>query len=135
MTPGQLSALTGKLAPFQAAQAEQRYYRQRGGPRRQAAGNHGRPLLADADRVLITVVYLRQACSQKVLSEMLEVNPTSIGKAIAETRQLLDEQLCTIEATTLRFTTAQALTSYLADRTAAAARPDPPGPGRCPTRP
>jgi hypothetical protein len=123
MTPGQLSALAGKLAPFQAAQAEQRYYRQRGGPRRQVAGNHGRPLLTDADRVLITVVYLRQACSQKVLSEMLEVNPCSIGKAIAETRQLLDEQHCTIEATTLRFTTPQALTSYLADGTAAAGRP------------
>jgi hypothetical protein len=32
------------------------------------------------------VIYLRQACSQNVLPEMLEVNPTSIGKAIAEPR-------------------------------------------------
>jgi hypothetical protein len=114
MTARQLDDLTSTLAPFQAARAEQRFYQQRGGPRRQATGNHGRPLLTSADRVLITVVYLRQACSQKVLSEMLEVNPTSIGKAIAETRQLLDEQRCTIEATTLRFTTIKALNSYLA---------------------
>jgi hypothetical protein len=107
MTRGQLNALAGQLAPSQAAQAEQRYYRQRRGPRRQAAGNHGRPLLTDAARVLITVVYLRQACSQKVLSEILEVNPCSIGTAIAETRQLPDEHRCAIEATTLRFTTVQ----------------------------
>jgi transposase len=126
MTGGQLTALAGQLAPFQAAQAEQRYYRQRGGPRRQAAGKHGRPLLTDAARVLITVVYLRQACSQKVLSEILEVNPCSIGTAIAETRQLLDEQRCAIEATTLRFTTVQDLTAYLADGTAATARPNLP---------
>ena len=84
MTPGQLSALAGKLAPFQAAQAEQRNYRQRRGATPPGSRKSWSALLTDADRVLITVVYLRQACSQKVLSEMLEVNPTSIGKAIAE---------------------------------------------------
>jgi hypothetical protein len=61
-------------------------------PQRPGAG--GRPLLGDADRVLITVVYLRQVCSQQVLSELLEVNPTSIGQAIAATRQLLEDHRC-----------------------------------------
>lgn len=133
MTPGQLSTLAGKLAPSQAAQAEQRYYQQRGEPRRQAAGTHGRPLLTGSDRVLITVLYLRQACSQKVLSEMLQLNPCSIGKAIAETRQLLDEQHCIIEATTLRFTTPRP-----SPATWPAELPQPTGrtyPWRCPTRP
>jgi hypothetical protein len=30
-------------------------------------------------------VYLRQRCSEKVLSELLEVYPNSIGQAIADT--------------------------------------------------
>jgi hypothetical protein len=33
---------------------------------------------------------------QKVLSELLEVNPTSIGQAIAATRQLLEEHRCPV---------------------------------------
>jgi hypothetical protein len=34
-----------------------------------------RPLLTDTDRVVLTLVYLRQHCSQKVLAELLEINP------------------------------------------------------------
>lgn len=92
----ELDALAASLAPAQAAQTEQRCYQQRGGPRRKAAGTHGRPLLCDADRVLVTIVSLRQICSQKVLSDLIEVNPFSIGQAIAETRQLLDEHRHTV---------------------------------------
>jgi len=108
-----LDALTARLASAQAAQTEQRCYQQRGGPRRKAAGAHGRPLLSDADHVLITIVYLRQICSQKVLSELLEVNPFSVGQAIAETRQLLDEHRHTVIPTTLRFTSQQALLDFV----------------------
>ena len=113
MSNDQLHALTERLAPLQAAQSEQRNYEMRGGRRLKAPGNHGRPLLSHADRVLITIIYLRQVCSQRVLSDLLEVNPVSIGKAIAETRQLLDQQRITVTATTLRFNTVHALTSYL----------------------
>jgi hypothetical protein len=62
--------------------------------------------------VLVTVVYLRQICSQNVLSDLLGINTNSIGQAIAETRQLLAEQHRTITATTLRFTTAGALAEF-----------------------
>jgi transposase len=113
MSRQQLDALAARLAPAQAAQAEQRCYQQRGGRRRRAPGAGGRPLLGDADRVLITVVYLRQVCSQRVLSELLEVNPTSIGQAIAATRQLLEEHGCSVTPTTLRFSHAQDLLDYL----------------------
>jgi hypothetical protein len=82
----------GRRAPLQAAVAEQRKYQQRGGPRRQAKGDHSRSLLCAADKVLITVLYLRQVCPQKVLSDLLSVNPASIGHAIAETRKVLYEQ-------------------------------------------
>jgi transposase len=108
-----LDALAASLASAQAALTEQRCYQQRGGPRRKAAGAHGRPLLSDADRVVITIVYLRQICSQKVLSELLEVNPFSVGQAIAETRQLLDERRHTVIPTTLRFTSQQALLDFV----------------------
>jgi hypothetical protein len=43
MTREALAALTTALAPAQAARAEQRCFEQRGGPRRQARGSHGKP--------------------------------------------------------------------------------------------
>jgi transposase len=121
----ELDMLTADLAPAQAAQTAQRRYEQRGGRRRRAPGAGSRSLLSDAARVLITVIYLRQTCSQNVLSEILGVNPNSIGQAIAETRQLLDERGHTISPTTLRFTTPKALTDFL-DGAAIARRPSLP---------
>ena len=109
-----LDQLAAGLAPAQAARAEQRFFEQRGGPRRQAKGNHGRPLLSDAAKILITVVYQRQACSQAVLSEMLEVNECSIGKAITETSGLLAERRQPIAPAVLRFTSASGLRDFLA---------------------
>jgi hypothetical protein len=109
----ELDELAADLAPAQAAQTAQRRHEQRGGQRRRAPGAGSRSLLDDADRVLITIVYLRQICSQNVLSEILEVNPNSIGQAIAETRQLLDERGRSISPTTLRFTTALALADFV----------------------
>ncbi|MEV4478078.1 ISAzo13 family transposase, partial [Nonomuraea sp. NPDC049504] len=77
MSRQELNELTASLAPDQAALAEQRNFEIRGGPRQQAKANHGRPLLTDADKVLIAIVYLRQICSQRVLSEMLEISQPS----------------------------------------------------------
>jgi len=114
MSTAELAALADLLAPAQAAQAAQRRYEQRGGQRRRAPGAGSRGLLSDADHVLVTVVYLRQICSQNVLSDLLGVNANSIGHAIAETRQLLTEHHRPIEATTLRFTTAAALSEFVA---------------------
>jgi Rhodopirellula transposase DDE domain len=118
MTTGELATLAGRLAPLQAAQAEQRKYHQRGGPRRQAKADHCRPLLSDTGRVLITVIYLRQVCSQKVLAELLGINPTSVGQAITETRKLLHEQRINLTQTTLLFRRPQQLRDWLDHRTA-----------------
>ncbi len=114
MSTAELAALATQLAPTQAAQAAQRRYEQRGGRRRRAPGAGSRGLLSDADRVLVTVVYLRQICSQNMLSDLLGVNANSIGQAIAETGQLLTEHHHPIGATTLRFTTATALADFVA---------------------
>ena len=98
MSRDELAALAQALAPAQEAQAAQRRFEQRGGPRRRAPGAGSTGLLIGADRVLITVVYLRQICSQNVLSDLLGINANTIGQAIAETRQLLDEHHRTITA-------------------------------------
>ena len=113
MSRQELDGLAARLAPAQAAQTEQRCYQQRGGRRRRAPGAGSRPLLGDVDQLLITIVYLRQVCSQKVLSEMLEVNPTSIGQTIAATRRLLEEHRHSVTPTTLRFSHANDLLDYL----------------------
>jgi hypothetical protein len=113
MAASELDTLARQLAPLQAAQAEQRKYHQRGGPRRKAKADHCRPLLSDADGVLITVLYLRQVCSQKVLAELLQINPNSIGQAITQTRKLLCEQQITLTQTTLLFRHPQQLRNWL----------------------
>src|SRR3954447_2010730 len=113
MSRDELAVLAQQLAPAQEAQAAQRCFEQRGGRRRRAPGAGSTGLLSAADRVLVTVVYLRQICSQNVLSDLLGINANSIGQAIAETRQLLSELHRTITPTTLRFTTASALTEFV----------------------
>ncbi len=114
MSREELATLAALLAPAQAAQTAQRCFEQRGGPRRRAPGAGSTGLLSPADRVLITVVYLRQICSQTVLSDLLGINANSIEQAIAETRQLLTEHARPITPTTLRFTTAAALRDFIA---------------------
>jgi len=109
----ELDDLASRLVTAQAAQAEERRYQQRGGRRRKAKGDHGRRLFSDADRVLITVVYLRQVCSQKVLCELLATNPVTIGQAIRETRQLFDQHRITLTPTSLGFATVKDLRTYL----------------------
>src|SRR3954447_9458512 len=113
MSRDELAVLAQQLAPAQEAQAAQRRFEQRGGRRRRAPGAGSKGLLSAADRVLVTVVYLRQICSQNVLSDLLGINTNTIGQAIAETRQLLTDHRHRIPATTLRFTTAGELAEFV----------------------
>jgi len=112
MHPQDLDGLAQQLGPAQAAAREQRCYQQRGGRRRKAPGAHGRPILTDRDRVMVTVIYLRQVCSQQVLADLLEVTQAAIGPAIKETRQLLEQHRQTITPTVLRLTRAQDVVDY-----------------------
>ncbi len=112
MTRDELADLAAGLAPAQAARAAQRCWEQRGGRRRRAPGAGGKRLLTDAACVLITILYLRQVCSQRVLSELLEVNPNTIGEVIADTRTLLDQHRVAT-STRLRFTTPAAFRDFL----------------------
>ena len=115
MTQPQLDQLAHDLAPAQAARAQQRHCEQRGGRRRRARGNlRHRPLLDDPARLLVTVLYQRQICSQHTLSDLLEINPTSIGLAIAETAELLQQFGHRVTASTLCFPDAAAVRRFLA---------------------
>jgi Transposase, Mutator family len=117
MSRRELEELAAELAPLQDARFEQRHFERRGGPRRQAKGKHGRPMFTSADRALIAIVYLRQICSQLVLSEMLEVSTGPIAEAITETGAVLAERRHRIEPTVLRLTNAAALRDFLATDT------------------
>jgi transposase len=113
MTDAELASLQGKLAPDQEARREQRRYVLRGG-RRVATTGRNRSLLSSADEVLVTVVYLRQVCPQKVLCDLLGINPVTIGQAIKATRQLLDEHKISITPTVVRyFTSAKDLENFI----------------------
>lgn len=76
MSPDELESLRAQLAPAQAAAAEQHRYMLRKG-RRVATTGRSRSLLSDADEVLLTVIYLRQVCPQKVLGDLLGMNPSA----------------------------------------------------------
>lgn len=113
MSTTELDALRTRLAPAQAARSEQHRYVLRGG-RRVATTGRSRSLLRDADEVLLTVLYLWQVCPQKVLCDLLGINPVTIGQAIKATRQLIDEQRISITPTVVRyFTRAEDLRAWI----------------------
>jgi Transposase, Mutator family len=107
-------ALCAELAPLQAARAQQRYSEQRGGRARRAAGRpRGKPLFDDPARVLLTLVYQRQACSMNVLADLLEVTNVCIGDLVRETREILEDHGHATGTAAVRFPTAQALRAFL----------------------
>jgi hypothetical protein len=75
------------------------------GGRRVATTGRSRALLSDSDEVLITLLYLRQVRPQKVLCDLLGINPVTIGQAIKATRQLLDEEKISITPAVVRYFT------------------------------
>lgn len=117
-----LALLTEKLAPQLSALREQRLHRLRGGPRRQAAGDHGLPLLSTKDKVLLAVLYLRHVTSQGVLTEMLGLSRPTLSTPIKQIRRLLQEHGVSITPTTLCFSTGQQIEEFLRTDTPGTAR-------------
>lgn len=113
MSTNELDALKAKLASVQAVAAEQHRYVLRKG-RRVATTGRSRSLLSDADEVLLTLIYLRQVCPQKVLGDLLGMNPVTTGHGIKATRKLLDERKISITPTVVRyFTRAEDLRAWV----------------------
>ena len=114
MTSAGLARLCAALAPLQAARAQQRYSQQRGGRARRAAGKiRARPLFDDPARILLTLLYQRQACSMNVLADLLEVTATCIADLVQETRAVLEDHDHATGTAAVRFPTAQALRTFL----------------------
>jgi transposase len=115
MTSAELASLCTALAPRQAARAQQRYSQQREGRARRAAGKlrGSKPLFDDPARVLLTLLYQRQACSMNVLADLLEVTATCIGDLVGETREALEDHRYATGTAAIRFPTAQALRAFL----------------------
>ncbi|MEU8718709.1 hypothetical protein [Streptomyces sp. NPDC048663] len=111
----QLTALRAELAPLQAARAQERYSEQRGGRARRATGKlrGSKPLFDGAARVMLTLLYQRQVCSMKLLSDMLEVTPECVGHLVAETRRVLEDHGHQPGYAPTRFTTAAELLAFL----------------------
>jgi hypothetical protein len=115
MTSAGLARLCAALAPLQAARAQQRYSQQRRGRARRAAGKpRAKPLFGDPARVLLTLLYQRQACSMTVLADLLEVTAVCIGDLVQETREVLEDHGHAPGTAAVRFPTAQALRAFLA---------------------
>jgi hypothetical protein len=109
-----LDDLIAELAGPQETQREQARHQRRGTERRRAAGAGARPRLTHADRVLVTVLYLRKLCTQAVLGELFAVDRSRITEAVRETRPLLEEHGHAITPATARFPAPSDLTAYLA---------------------
>jgi hypothetical protein len=90
----ELHMLTERLAVRQAAQAERLKHQRRGRPRQPGTRSGVFPQkISDSERVLLTVVYLRNLCILDVLADALgDVSRSAIGTVIRETRPLLQRE-------------------------------------------
>ncbi|MFJ5838933.1 ISAzo13 family transposase [Streptomyces shenzhenensis] len=113
MSREELADLTRKLTPELAPLREERLHRKRGGPRRHGSGDNKRPVLTPADRILVSVIYLRHVCSQNVLAEMLGLCQRTIGPSVKEVRRLLQEHRIAIPPTTLCFSNGQEIEDFV----------------------
>jgi hypothetical protein len=111
----QLSLLCTALAPLQAARSHERYSEQRGGRARRATGKlrGSKPLFDDSARVLLTLLYQRQVCSQTVLGDLLETTGACIGDLVKETRLVLEDQGHQSGTAAIRFRTTRDLLTFL----------------------
>jgi len=114
MNEQEFADLAALLSPAQAASKERRNYLRRGGLRRRPPSTYGRPLLTDAERVLVTVAFLRKVCLQKCLVELLGISSVSISHIIADTRLLMANNKITFTPDTPCFSRAQDFRDWFA---------------------
>jgi transposase len=114
MEPQELTRIAQRLTPGLAGLREERLWCYRDGRRRRESGGSRPPALSPADKVLVSVLYLRHVCSQTTLADMLGLNQRTIGPAVKDVRRLLQEHKITVVPTTLCFNNSQELRDYLA---------------------
>lgn len=124
MSDQDFAQLAALLAPAQAAQKERRNYLRRGGLRRRPPSTYGRPLLTDAERVLVTVAFLRKVCLQKCLVGLLGISSVSISHIVADTRLLMADHKITFTPDTPCFSRAQDFRDWFTLQQAQTSRAD-----------
>ena len=112
-----LDDLVARLATAWNAQREESLHERRGGQRRRAPGAGSRPRLTLADRVLATLLHRHLSISCPLLAQLLDVNRTTISRAIRDTLPLLDQHPSAIpEPATARIHTLADLRAYATAR-------------------
>jgi hypothetical protein len=127
MSRQELQQLTQRLTLGQAAQTERRRHQRRARPR--LPGTRGgifRQKITDAERVLAAVLSLRGVCTRRVLADLLDVSPRTIGNALLDVRPLLEQDGHALAPAERRFSTAAALLDFVNSQHDAAAT-KPPG--------
>ncbi len=106
--------LIKRLSRQQAARAERRKHRQRGGDRQPTArGGVFYEKITDAERVLAVVLGLRKVCSWDVVAELFEVSRRTIGNARMWVRPLLEQDGYVITRSTVRYSSTTELLESL----------------------
>jgi hypothetical protein len=90
-SPAQWDELLDRLSIACHTQREADLHRQRGRPRRVAAGTGRRPVLTLADRVLATTLHQRFQLPQTVIAGLFETTPITVSRAIRQVTQLFHQ--------------------------------------------
>jgi hypothetical protein len=99
-----LAKLIERLATQQAAQAQRRNHRRRGGDRQSGArAGIFCEKITDAERVLAVILGLRKICTWEIVAELFQVSRRTIGNASAWVRPLLDQEQRTISRSATRY--------------------------------
>jgi hypothetical protein len=85
----ELDTLTAALALPWHAQREARRFTWRGGPRRNAPGADGHPLLDLTGHIAVTLIHQHLGLPQHLIARLTGTHPDTIGRAIRITRPLL----------------------------------------------
>jgi transposase len=100
LAPGDLDQLIAQLAALRQAQRDQRARSHPASDARHKPRSGRPPLFPFPDRVVATVLHLRLSLPEDTLAHLFGTSRTTIGRALTETRHLLDQHGHRIEPVT-----------------------------------
>ena len=115
MTHQQFDSAIASVAPALENQRERSRTQRRGGRPSQVPGAGPKEKLTPADRILITVLYLRKIAPQALLGQLFGVTTMTASRVIREVRPLLEAAGHQATASTARFRTPADVATYLQD--------------------